>query len=127
MTSPIKYITFKNNSSLPVIVESFVDGSISTKCVKIGPKEIVDIHSSVGEWHLHSMLGSEDRKIWNTLDNGKYKHITIIGKFRSNPCASNNHSWIDHEDMFNCVYSENSENVIKGLITFSLTNGSNVV
>ena len=124
MSYPNKYITFKNASPLTVIIESFVDDSISSKCVKVGPEETVLVTSCVGEWHLHSMIGREDRKLWDTLDNGRYKNITTIGKFRSNPCASGNYSWIDYDVIFDCLYSEISENIIKGLITFSLHDSS---
>ena len=123
-TYPIKHITFKNASPLTVIIESFVDDSISSKCIRVGPAETVVVNSCVGEWHLHSMLNREDRKIWDTLDNCRYKNISTIGKFRSNPCASGNYSWIDYDAIFDCLYSENSENVIKGLITFSLHDSS---
>ena len=124
MSYPIKYITFKNASPLTVIIEAFVDDSISSKCVRVGPEETVLVTSCVGEWHLHSMLGREDRKLWDTLDNCRYKNIYTIGKFRSNPCASGNYSWLDYCDIFDCVYSEKIENVIKGLITFSLHDSS---
>lgn len=123
-TYPIKHIIFKNASPFTVIVESFIDDSISSKCVRVSPEETVLVNSCVGEWHLHSMLGREDRKIWDTLDNCRYKNISTIGKFRSNPCASGNYSWIDYDAIFDCVYSENSENVITGLITFSLHDSS---
>jgi hypothetical protein len=122
MSYPIKHIIFKNASPLTIIIESFVDDSISSKCVRVGPEETVLVTSCVGEWHLHSMLEQEDRKLWDTLDNGRYKNITTIGKFRSNPCASGNYSWIDYDAIFDCLYSENSENIIKGVITFSLFN-----
>ena len=116
-----KFILFHNDTELPVMVDSWVDGSSSLKCLKVEPREKLVIHSSVGEWHLNSMIFDEDRKIWN--DKGLKKY-TIVGKFRSDPCFSGNYSWMEYEDnVFNCVYSklENYEDKrVKGIMTFSL-------
>jgi hypothetical protein len=67
------------------------------------------------------MLNGEDRKLWD--DKGLQKYI-LVGKFRSDPCASGNYSWMEFEDdVFNCVYSklENYEDTrVEGVMTFSL-------
>jgi hypothetical protein len=106
------------------MVDSWVDGSSTLKCLRVGPREKLVIHSSVGEWHLNAMLSNkEDRKLWD--NNEELKHIILIGKFRSDPCASGNYSWIgwdDTECLISCVYSEieNPKDKIKGLMTFSI-------
>ena len=115
-----KYIHFHNDTDLPVMVDSWVDGSNTLKCLRIDPQTKLILHSSVGEWHLNSMFpNSEDDKMWKekNFDHSKY---LIIGKFRSDPCASGNYSWMEYDDPFECVYSEFDkpvENVI-GLVTF---------
>jgi hypothetical protein len=111
----IKYIYFHNNTDLPLMISSWVDGSNTLKYAKINSGQKVIVHSSVGEWHLDSMFDDvfyDDRKIWK--DNGLEKHL-IIGKFRSSPCASGNYSWLDYDEPFQCIYtkldvSENTEN-----------------
>lgn len=117
----IKYINFHNNSKLPIIIDSWVDGSNILHSIDINPGQELIIHSSVGEWYLHAMLDSEKRKIWN---NKGLNSVVNIGKFRSQPCASGDYSWLDYDNIFDCVYSElsenlNPENKIRGLITFS--------
>jgi len=118
-----KFILFHNDTDLPVMVDSWVDGSCALKCLKVKPREKLVIHSSVGEWYLNGMLyeEEEDRKIWN--DKGLQNHL-LVGKFRSDPGASGNYSWMEYQDnVFNCVYSklENYQDTrVKGLMTFSL-------
>jgi hypothetical protein len=102
------------------MVDAWVDGSNSLKCLKISPQTTLILHSSVGEWHLNTMFrDAEDWETWKKkgLDSPRY---TIIGKFRSDPCASGNYSWMEYDDLFECIYSEfekPNENVI-GLMTF---------
>jgi hypothetical protein len=116
----IKFIHFVNNTDLPVMIDSWVDGSNVLQCLKIAPREKRIVHSSVGEWHINAMLFGEDRKLWD--ENDKLKHVTLIGKFRSRPCASGNYSWLEYEGLYDCVYSELDEPVdsVKGVMTFSL-------
>ena len=86
--------------------------------IQIGPDEKKILHSSVGEWHMDSMFNDHsDCDIWKTAGLGKH---LIIGKFRSDPCASGNYSWMEYYEPFECVYSEiaNSGDEVKGLITF---------
>lgn len=109
-----KYIYFHNNTDLPILVDSFVENSIFCLTIKVNPREKLILHSSVGEWHIHSMFeSSEHRQIWreNGLDN-----CVIVGKFRSDPCASGNYSWLE-DNRFECVY-EKIEN--ETIITLSL-------
>lgn len=116
-----KYVNFHNNTELPVMVDSWVKNSL--KCLRIGPQEKLVIHSSVGEWHVNSMLDDEnDYKVWRE---GGLEWYVNLGKFRSNPCASGNYAWMEWEHIFDCVYSEcdpvldpRSTEPIVGLVTF---------
>jgi len=114
----IKYIHFVNNTDLPIMIDSWIDGSNDFQCLRIAPREKCIIHSSVGEWHINAMLYEEDRKIWD--ENEILKRILNIGKFRSKPCAKGNYSWLYYHGLFNCVYSELDDHV-KGVMTFSST------
>jgi hypothetical protein len=67
--------------------------------MQIKTKEKKSIQSCVGEWHI-------------TKNNG----YGYIGKFRSNPCASGNYSWM-YTNNYKCEYTEPCENNINGLIT----------
>lgn len=118
-----KYVNFHNNSDLPIMIDSWIDGSNSLRCLRIGPQEKLIIHSSVGEWHVDSMLDDEnDYKVWKELGLNRYVNL---GKFRSDPCASGNYAWMEWEHIFDCVYSEcdptldpRSKEPIIGLVTF---------
>jgi hypothetical protein len=106
------YIKFYNNTDLPVLVTAWI--SHKTLQTRVGPQEVFILYSTVGEWHLDSMFtNKEDRKLW--IKAGLEKHHSI-GKFRSDPCASGDYSWMDYDEPFDCIYSETSEE-IKGLIT----------
>jgi len=111
---PIKYIYFQNDTDLPLQISRWTTGSNMLKTTRIGPKEKQLLHSSVGEWHMDSMFSEgDDRNAWTNA--GLSKHH-IIGKFRSNPCASGDYSWMEYYEPFDCVYTE-SNNEVKGLIT----------
>jgi len=110
---PIKYMTFYNNTDLPVLLSSWKDRSSILSEERIGPQEKKVIHSSVGEWHLSSMFErGGDREAWKNA--GLENHL-IIGKFRSQPCISGNYSWMEYDKPFDCIYSESD---LGGLITF---------
>lgn len=118
MEQPIKYIHFHNNTELAVIIDSWIDGSSMLFSQKIEPREKCIVHSSVGEWHIHSMHNTiEDVRAWK---NSGLNHMYTIGKFRSEPCYSGNYSWLDYCKPFECFYTklETPENDIMGLITF---------
>jgi hypothetical protein len=118
-----EYIRFRNNTDLPINVGGFQDGRL--KEVKVGPFVEVILRSSVGEWHLDSMFqNDEDCKAWE--DRGLQKYHTV-GKFRSDPCALGNYSWMEYDDgVFECVYTEllSTEDGIKGHITLERTTSS---
>lgn len=112
----IKYIEFHNNTNLPVNIGSWVDGSNTMRFIVIYPDECVTLHSSVGEWHLDSMFNDvKHSKSWSDAGLGKH---TIVGKFRSSPCASGNYSWMEYYEPFDCIYTEDKSKEVKGLITF---------
>lgn len=117
-----EYIRFQNNTDLPIIVDGFQGGRM--KEVRVGPGEEVVLYSTVGEWHLDSMFqNDEDRKTWE--DQGLQKYH-IVGKFRSDPCALGNYSWMEYDDgVFECVYTElsSTEDGIKGHITLERIKG----
>jgi len=108
------------------MIDSWVDGSNSLKCIKILPREKRLIHSSVGEWHVNSMF--PDSEDWTSWMNLGLKWYVNLGKFRSNPCASGNYAWMEWEHIFDCVYSEcepviepKTKIPITGLITYTFT------
>jgi hypothetical protein len=118
----IKYIHFVNDTDLPLMIDSWVDGSTTLQCLRVGPREKLILHSSVGEWHMNAMLDDiQDRKLWD--ENPKLKHVIIIGKFRSQSCFSGNYSWLEYDGLYDCIYSELDEPVdgVKGVMTFSLS------
>ena len=114
----IKYIHFHNTTDLPIMLDSWVDGSNRLTCVRIGAKENRIVHSLVGEWHIQSMFENiEDCKLWKEAGLNNY---ILIGKFRSSPCAQGDYAWMEADEIFGCTYSENREDDIKGTITFSI-------
>lgn len=117
---PVKYIHFCNDTDFPLNIGSWVDGSNTMSFARIPPRKTLILHSSVGEWHMDSMLDDDDdQKIWVDAGLG---NRTIIGKFRSEPCASGNYSWLEYDEPFECTYSEfgDPSSDIKGLMTFTM-------
>ena len=113
-----KYIQFHNHSDLPVMINSWIDGSNILQGVLVNPHETSTLHSSVGEWHIHSMFtNSKDRNSWKDIGLGNFLDV---GKFRSQPCESGNYSWMSDSTKFACIYSKTTYGDICGLITFTL-------
>jgi len=114
-----EYIRFRNNTDLPINVSAWIKNVM--KPIKVAPFAEVILQSSVGEWHLDSMLDLDaDYKIWK--DQGLQKYH-IVGKFRSDPCALGNYSWMEYDDgVFECVYTEllSMEDGIKGHMTLEI-------
>lgn len=114
-----EHIKFLNNTDLPINVGGFQNGTFEE--VRVGPGEETVLYSTVGEWHLDSMFyNDEDSKIWKDRGLKKYSNV---GKFRSDPCALGNYSWMEFDDgVFSCAYTEllSSEDGIKGHITFEI-------
>jgi hypothetical protein len=113
----IQYITFHNNTDLPVIVEGWhskMPGLSTLVPIRVDPRQQVIVHSTTGEWYMNSMFyNKKDKKRWKGLE----KHH-IVGKFRSRPCASGDYSWLEYDEPFRCIYSETED---LGKITFSMT------
>jgi hypothetical protein len=103
--SEIKYIRFHNNSNLPVIVEAWVNGSNTLQSAVIEGGRKIILHSSVGEWHLTSMFDGEQIKEEELWEKAGLSKCSIIGKFRSNPCAMGNYSWMDY-NIFQCKHTK---------------------
>jgi len=120
MIQEVKYMNLHNDTDFPFMIDSWVDGSNTLKCLEVKPREKLVIHSSVGEWHMNSMFTNREmRKIW--VDKG-LDYMVIVGKFRSRPCASGDYVWLDYNSCpFNFEYSEveNPEDNIKGLMTIT--------
>ena len=98
-----KSINFHNNTSQAITLEAWseaINGIASFKSTTVLPGEKLVVYSSVGEWNLSSA------KEFN------------IGIFRADPSASGDYSWLENH-LYKCVYSENIENDIIGLMTFS--------
>jgi hypothetical protein len=142
------YIRFRNDTDLPVNINSWVKGSNTLNNCFIQPKTNVLLHSSVGEWHMDSMFtpliisdgtqkgvlqevegqpltineskekSDEYWQMW--VDAGLEKHL-IIGKFRSSPCAWGDYSWMEYDKPFDCVYSYDKDQIVPGLITLRYT------
>jgi len=114
-----QYIYFHNDTDLPVNISAWVTGSntLQHQIVKAGQNGI--LHSSVGEWHMDSMFnfGTEEAKIWKER---KLEKHCIVGKFRSEPCISGEHSFMEYDEPFACIYTANPERKIKGTITFMI-------
>ena len=93
-------INFYNDTDSDVWVETWITEKSTLQKFQIKSKEQKIIISCVGEWHLMACNG-----------------YNYIGKFRSDPCASGNYSWMEKIG-YNCEYTTSSENDL-GLITLS--------
>jgi hypothetical protein len=119
MQEEIKHIYFHNDTKLPVMIDSWVDGSNILYCRKIEAGEKKIVHSSVGEWHLNIMFpDNNDYSLWK--ENEPEFHGNLLGKFRSKPCVFGNYSWMEYDEPFYCDFNtiEPDENNISGLIRF---------
>jgi hypothetical protein len=115
-----KYINFHNNTDMPIRVSAWVEGSNKLQTVTIKAEEKCLLHSSVGEWHLDAMF--DDDEDWERWVKKGLKNHAVIGKFRSNPCIRGEYSWLEHDNVFNCVYSKTpftDKNSVNGLMTFT--------
>lgn len=123
----IKHIWFHNNTDVPIMIDSWVDGSSKLQCLRVSPLEKIIIHSSVGEWHLNSMFRNRiDFALWN--QSGLENYISL-GKFRSQPCSRGDYVWLNYDNLFDCKYTEleEADENVKGIITFSIINQSSFI
>jgi len=122
----MKYIQFYNTTDLPVLIDAWNTPAYSSvsklTTTRIEPFESKIVHSSVGEWHMNAMFYNEaDNSAWKGRGLGKYD--TSIGKFRSDPCAMGNYSWMEYKH-FMCEYTDfqtDEDSRVKGKITFSIS------
>lgn len=114
----VKYIRFHNTTNLPVIIESWVDGSNILQCATVKAGEKLLLHSSVGEWHMTTMFGIEQADQYRQWKDAGLQHYTYIGKFRSRPCAMGEYSWLENNKIFRCHYTQGDGDDY-GLITFA--------
>ena len=122
MTKEIKYIHFHNDTELPLMMDSWVDGSNMSYCRKIEAGQKLVVHSCVGEWILNLMFpNNEDYRLWvqKEPEFTKYRP-SLIGKFRSRPCYYGDYAWMEYDEPFDCEYSEiePDENNVSGHIRF---------
>ena len=121
----MKFITFKNNTKLPVLIGTWVSTGINglSTFVEITVKELEEVIlwetdnnkpiknvSLTGEWIINSLFSVRDPEcqIW---EKEGYRQIEYIGKFRSESCLSGNNTWINN-DLFELNYLKNENTVI---------------
>ena len=127
-----KYIHFHNNTPLPIMIESWVDGSCKMQSIKVEPGEKKLVHSATGEWHLDSMFADiQDINQWseyfgkNSWGGNKY---ILVGTFRCKPDYWGKYSIMEHDEPFQCVYSTmKTDHYIRGLITYSLIDATKYI
>lgn len=116
LSPPSEYIYFKNETDFPINISAWIKSSNKLQSEVIEPRENAILHSCVGEWHMDTMF--ENRDAWIEAGLG---HMLIIGKFRSDPCAMGEYSWMEYREPFDCIYEKYSEEQIenvKGCIRF---------
>jgi hypothetical protein len=120
----IKTIDFHNNTDLPIILEFISKGYkgmpdiFVTDWLKIEPDMMLQVTSESGEWHIHTLhLEEDDISIWNKKGLNRMKYL-MIGSFMSKPYINNNYALLEHDDLFECNYTENS-GLNQRLITFT--------
>jgi hypothetical protein len=87
--------TFTNNFCLPVIIETWIkrfQGLSETLNTLVNIGETIDIHSETGEWTIHTYI--TDCVICNNWRVFGLEPGFDIGKFRDQPCAKGDYSWI---------------------------------
>lgn len=103
MENYVKFIHFHNDTEFPIVVDSWIDTSSLVYSRKIRPGEKAILHSSIGEWQIHSMMEAKDRGIW--IRRG-LEDCLNLGKFWSMASASGEYCSMEHDDLFDCIYSE---------------------
>jgi hypothetical protein len=98
----IKTIEFYNSTIFPILVEGWKRSQLGEQYVY--PNEICSVYSESGEWYINKMFCSEHadaRDFWKKMGYDKLEHY--LGKFRSEPCARGDYSWMDCDE-FDAVY-----------------------
>ncbi len=102
-------IIFTNNTDLPVVVSSFKH---IMKCLQrledviVRPGQTIEVTSTTCEWFL-SCVGFTDDEDYKRWDGYYESSISRIGKFRSEPCAVGDYSWMN-TDTFDAIYKDNT-------------------
>jgi hypothetical protein len=106
MSTTKRFPTFINNSGLPINLETWqkkMEGLHSLNEVLVKSDEQVIFPSTTGEWYLQNCLyNKEDVAEWIAA---KMKPGYRVGKFRDEPCASGNYSWMN-DDAFDILYDK---------------------
>uniref|UniRef100_A0A6C0B0I8 Uncharacterized protein n=1 Tax=viral metagenome TaxID=1070528 RepID=A0A6C0B0I8_9ZZZZ len=113
-------IDFFNYSEFSVMLDFWIKDSNRLQSLLVKSCETCHLKSSIGEWHIHSMFPTEykeHRIPWIERGFGEHRYI---GKFRSDPCASGNYSWMDDAQVFSCVYASPQSDDKYGLVIFTL-------
>jgi hypothetical protein len=106
----IKSIQFYNSTIYPILVDGWGRHSLDT--IIVHPNEECKIFSETGEWFIHKMFCSDNKEaqeFWQKMGLGSFG--PCLGKFRSEPCASGDYSWMDYH-IFDAIYDD-------GLIIFT--------
>ena len=105
-------ITFTNEFDAPVSIETWQTVSpglseIRYFIVKRG--QTIALNSSKGEWCIENYLSDKDmQQQWKKMG---YKLGQQFGKFRNEPCARGNYSWVFHTD-FELLYNDKNKHCV---------------
>jgi hypothetical protein len=118
----MKSILFKNETTLPVLVGTWMSTGINglSEFIEIkvnGTEEIILYDSLTGEWIINSLfcINTPEYQIWKEQG---YKQIEYIGKFRSKSCFSGNNTWIDTQQ-FTLNYFKNEKSIPNVILSFN--------
>ena len=115
-------VYFHNCTDLPIMINSFVDGSSRLFCKKVEPKEKVLVNSSVGKWYLDSMFPLlSDIKKWR--EKGLEKCV-LVGEFQTCASSYGEQVFMEHDDPFRCIYSQGLEGDYDTMTLFSTDDAS---
>jgi hypothetical protein len=115
----MKQIYFHNNTDVPIMIdywidETWVENICCSNSIKIEPREKRMIHSSLGQWNLHSEFhNSQDTKIWK--DKG-LDILNPVGNIACNPNTKEKYTFINYDIFSLELYQEENNYAI---ITFS--------
>lgn len=99
-------VTFVNESDLPVMVEGWKEimvGLNQIHTVLVLPGEESTVSCITGEWFVTTFFN--ESRYHNQWAIKKLQNLREIGKFRINPCAYGDYSWMD-TDKFDITREE---------------------
>lgn len=97
-------ITFINDSSLPVVLETWqqnINGLETVETIYVRSGETVIMTSVTGEWYINNQLW--DKELRGQWEMAGYKSDLRIGKISNTPCIRGEYFWIYCKD-FNMEY-----------------------